>query len=763
MPYEMNPHFTGRDHLLTLLSEKLRDATPQRYNHRVAVYGMGGVGKTQLAIEYVYRSRGNYHSIFWISSADQAALLSGFQDIARMTGCLPDLAGSNLTPSEVAKAVLSWLQQREGWLLIMDNMDDIDVAVDYLPKMTQGGHTLVTTRNPNHLSIPAEGLEIPVLDKEGAIKLLILRSQIDCTDDPSVTTHASEIVKKLGYLALAIEQAAAFIRSSVNGMVEFLAIYHKSRQRFLQRNLPKSHPYSNSLAATFLVSYNKVHDDPNYGKQATTLLRLLAFLNPDGILVDFLRSGSQGLDDAFRQVIEDEIVFHDALELLQRYSLVTLSQQNDAIIIHRLVQAVIKDELDVNELQTFRENIISVCSLVFPFVDDTMTMTDRMKCRRLQSQVLEPAIMAAEVSSVPVLFLLYKIGTFLLDDGKFQDSERVIRLSVEISTKLFSAEHPDTLVAMSWLAETFRRSGKWDQAAGLNEQVLEGRKRAVGEGHQDTLTAMSSLALTYRFQGNINRAKTMFNMVLEARKRIQGEDHYDTLTSMFYLALTLSDQGELDQAVAMVARVWEARKRLLGGEHPQTLSAMADLAYLWIQVGKYTEAEVMGKKVLEAKKRILGEAHTDTLVSMGILAGALKSQGKLSEAMTLEEKLLETSRQILGDEHPETLIGMNNLAMTLWYQGKRDEAGAMGQKVLETKIRVMGAEHPDTLISMENQAYVYNSLGRRLEARELIQKAVDESRIVLGEDHPHTLDRIQMLNSWLGIFNSSCQACLIVR
>ena len=734
-----------------LLDEKLRDTAAKNYNHRVAIYGMGGVGKTQIAIEYVYRNKPNYDSIFWISSADQATLLSGFQDIARLTKCVPISDSAGLKPTEVARAVLTWLRKQSGWLLVMDNMDDIEVAVGYLPAMLQGGHTLITTRNPDHLTIPAEGLQIPILDEEASIQLLSLRSRIDLTDDPSAIAHAAEIVKELGYLALAIEQAAAFIRSSVGGMAKFLAIYNKSRERFLRRNLPKSHPYSNSLAATFLVSYNKVHHDPDYGEQATTLLRLLAFLNPDGILVDFLRSGAQGLDDSLRQVIEDEIVFHDTLELLQRYSLVTLSQQNDAIIIHRLVQAVIKDELDVNELQTFRENIISVCDLVFPLVNHTMTMTERIKCRRLQSQVLEPAIMAAEVSSVPVPFLLHKIGTFLVHDEKFQDSERVLRLYVEINTKLFSAEHSDTLRAMAWLAGTFGRSGKWDQAAGLEELVLEGRKRALGEGHQDTLTAMQNLAITYRFQGKLNRAKTMFNTVLEARKRIQGEDHPDTLASMLQLAMALREQGELDQATAMNEMVWEARKRLLGEEHPHTLSAMVNLAELWTLVGKHAEAEVVGKKVLEARKRISGEAHTDTLVSMGILAKSLKNQGKLSEAIILEEKLLDARRQILGDEHIDTLAGMNNLGMTLWYQGKRDAAGAIGQKVYETMIRVMGAEHPDTLLSMANLAYIYNSLGRRLEARELMQKAVDASRIVLGEDHPDTLNQIQMLNSWLGI------------
>src|SRR5271154_3311529 len=462
MPYQRNPHFTGRDELLSLLNEKLRDTSAKKYSHRVAIYGMGGVGKTQLAIEYVYRNQTKYHSIFWISSADQAALLSGFQDIARATECVSNLDSTSVNPTEVAKAVLSWLQTQQGWLLVMDNLDDTDVATGFLPDMGKGGHTLITTRNPDHLTIPVEGLQIPILGEEAAIQLLLLRCQIDCTDDSPERIHAAEIVKELGCLALAIEQAAAFIRSSVGGIAKFIAVYRKSRHQFLERKLPESHPYPNSVAATFLLSFNRVRDDTKHGTQALSLLHLLAFLNPDGILIDFLRSGSQALHVPLHQVIEDEIVFHNALELLQRYSLVALSQKRDNILIHRLVQAVIKDHLDETQLRTCRVNVLRICDLVFPRIDNTLTMTVRMECRRLQNQVLEPAV-EAEAFSETDSFLLYKIGRFLYEDGKFRDSERVFGLWVNLNTKLVPEDHDRTLVARAWLAVALKNIGKTDQ------------------------------------------------------------------------------------------------------------------------------------------------------------------------------------------------------------------------------------------------------------------------------------------------------------
>ena len=750
MPYERNPHFTGRDELLVLLNEKLRDTEDKKYNHRVAIYGMGGVGKTQLAIEYVHRNKSKYHNIFWISAADQAALLSGFQDIARLSKCVPVLDTADMKPTDIASAVLSWLEKQSGWLLVMDNMDDIEVAIGFLPAMSERGHTLITTRNPDHWTIPAEGLQIPILDEQAAVQLLLLRSRIDGNDDPTAMTQAVQIVNELGCLALAIEQAASFIRSAVNGLAEFLPIFRKSQHQFLGRKLAKSHPYSNSLAATFLISYNKVHDDPILGDQAIHLLRLLAFLNPDGILVDFLRSGSQGLDSGLRQVIEDDMVFHDALELLQRYSLVTLSQQKDAIVIHRLVQAVIKDQLDNAELQTSREYVVCVCDMVFPPVDDAMTMTVRLECRRLQNQVLEPAIQAAEICSERSAGLLLKVGEFLLLDGKYQDSERALSLCVDIRTELLSTEHHDTLIAMVLLGNLLHQSGQLERAVVLKEKIWEGSKHVLGEDHRDSLTSMSNLALTYRSQGKLNRAATMLSTVLDARKRKFGEAHPRTLTSMRHLAETLRYQGKLDQAVAMSERGFEASKRILGEDHLETLAFMSQMVTVLIDQGEFAKAEALGEKVLEATKRILGETHPNTLSSMGSLAVSLQRQGKLCEAAAIELKLLETKRQILGDEHPDTLIAINNAAVTLCLQGNLDQAAAMHGEAWKARKRILGDEHPDTLLSMSNLAHVFDDLGRSSEAKELMQKAVDGSRIVLGEDHPYTLSRIDFLSHLLG-------------
>ena len=211
VPYEKNVFFVGQDDLIDQIFNKLCESKPHQYNHRIALYGMGGVGKTQTALAYVHTLKQNYHSIFWISGATQATLLSGFEQIRTETRCA--IEASNLI--ETAKLVIKWLQEQTNWLLIIDNLDDISVIDGFLPSTECNGHTLITTRNPSTEGIPAQGIEVEILDIETAVQLfrifLMSRPESEFSDDE---LEIRTIVKELGCLPLAIEQAAAFIRES---------------------------------------------------------------------------------------------------------------------------------------------------------------------------------------------------------------------------------------------------------------------------------------------------------------------------------------------------------------------------------------------------------------------------------------------------------------------------------------------------------------------------------------------------------------------
>ena len=225
VPFERNPWFTGRKRLLEILKGKLFEQASKKFNHRVALYGMGGIGKTQTALEYVYSHRNAYKRIYWITAVDQASLLSGYQEIAQKAGIKGLIS---LEPVQIAKNVLTWLRQEESWLLVIDNLDGINVVFGYLPENGPQKHTLITTRNPNSNGIPAEGLEVPLLDVVDSIDLLSTMSHIDIVENSAESVQAAQIVEQLGCLPLAIEQAAAIVREFASDFATFLDDYHKN-------------------------------------------------------------------------------------------------------------------------------------------------------------------------------------------------------------------------------------------------------------------------------------------------------------------------------------------------------------------------------------------------------------------------------------------------------------------------------------------------------------------------------------------------------
>jgi hypothetical protein len=338
VPYQENKLFVGREELLSRLFDLLCQCKEYENNHRVALHGLGGVGKTQTAIKYIYTRRKYYRSIFWISAVNQTTLFTDFQKILALTQ--PDITIPGSEPTQIARLVITWLENQTSWLLVIDNLDDIKVIDGYLPVNSDKKHTLITTRNPNGENIPAQSLKVDIMSQQDATKFFLIRSGFNF-DSESEATEAAKVVKELGYLPLAIEQAAAYTRESKIKIKEFLPRYQKSEAS--RRELQQRPPYGNrqydyTVATTWKVSFDFIIKDANYGGHiAATLLQLFASLNPDGILIDFLQCGAEVLLDDIHNVIIDDIRLDRALELLQRFSLITLISEPRSIMIHRLV------------------------------------------------------------------------------------------------------------------------------------------------------------------------------------------------------------------------------------------------------------------------------------------------------------------------------------------------------------------------------------------------------------------------------------------
>ena len=778
IPYDSNPHFVGREKLLRDIRDNLSTSDPRKYRHRVALHGLAGVGKTQLAIAYVHSNKELYTGVFWIRAADQTSLLSSFLEIANITRCITERAIAESSPPDVAKSVLSWLRHQTNWLLVYDNVDDVSVVDGYLPQMTDGGHVLITTRNPNSMSIPAEGVHVDLLEPDDAAELFRIRAPLEsgAPFSEEITAEVKKIVAELGFLPLAIEQAAGFIRETGIDILKFLPIYDKSRKNLLHRKSSTNTHYSSSVAATFQMSFQKVRNMA-CGLAAAKLLSLFAFLNPDNISIDFLEAGKDGLNGGFGDVMDDPMVFYAAIAALRQFSLIGRSTHSGSISIHRLVQAVVKDDLSDADIDAYQYPILGLCDSAFP---SELSNDTRPLCRRYQAQVTGPLLAIHNVQLVSSVKVLLRVGQFLRDDGKYEDSKSLLQNYVNICKNEVGDEDLETVKGMASLASTYRELGEAKQAATLQAKVLDVRTRTLGEHHPDTLrsmndsastcgelgqtieaaqvfetvleartiilgaehadtlTSMNDLASTYGELGRTSDAANMLKRVLETRRKVFGEDHPDTLRSTHDLGSTFGALGHIEEAVALFEKVWEARKALLGEDHPDALKSMNSLAWGYGELGRQEDAARLYVKALEVRRKILGDDHIDTLRSMNSVATIYGEQGRLVDATVLFEKVLEMRIQIYGDEYIETLRSMRYVAWTYRERGLLEDAVKMYQRVMEIMKRRLGNEHLDTLKSMHGMAITYWYQGKLDHAARLGEQVLQARTRILGEQHPET-------------------------
>jgi tetratricopeptide (TPR) repeat protein len=733
VPYDENPHFVGRKELLKTLRKKLCEVEQKRYNHRVALYGLGGVGKTQTALAYVYAHKSDYDAIYWITGVNEASLLSGFQEIAKTTGLLKGKA--EIQPTEVAKTVLLWLRNQDNWLFVIDNLDDVSVVGGYLPHRNERKHTIITTRNPNFDEIPAEGLEIEVLDSKDATELLIIRSKVGTKGDPQqIEAEAAQIVKELGYLALAIEQAAAFIRETSRDIFKYLPSYRADRRKHHARVPRGNWEYSKAVATTWHLSFRETEKNHNRGCK---LLKLFSFLNPDGILLEFLEAGKEGLSKSMQDLIDDEDEFYEALAELERFSLIRREDEglDHQITIHRLVQAVIKDEMEDDTFSTMTQWAISLCDLAFP---QNWVKEMRLVCRKFQEQVVVTLSDIKGVETETFLRVLKRVGTFLQEDGKYEQAGQLLSKVVDVSTALNGPEHIDTLRATAQLAETYRNQRRWQEAINLQQHILKVASRVFGDDDQYTWTAMGDLAATYRSTGRRKEAVQMQEKVLEVRLKELEEDHPDTIRAKGNLAATYHNLQRLDEAVRLREEVLETRKRLLGDDQSETLRAMVNLAVTYRSQKDVIRAAQLEEKVLEIRTATLGLEHPDTLDVMRNLAISYSLQKRNEDAIELQQIVLDTRAKIIGEEHPDTIWDVAHLAKTYSLLKKWEKAVELRETVLKAREKILGEEHPDTIRALADLAETYHYQGRLSEAANLRERVLDMRRKKFGNDHYET-------------------------
>ncbi|KAL1846163.1 hypothetical protein Daus18300_014339 [Diaporthe australafricana] len=686
IPFSRDSDFVNRGDILDQIDRRCSEPAG-----RVALVGLGGVGKSQLAIEFVHRTAEASSKIwiFWVHASTQARVEESFRTIADTV----KLSGRNEPKADIPLLVQKWLsdERNKKWIVVLDSADDYEVMygiseidghrrslASYLPQ-SRNGAIIVTTRNKD-LAYRVAGNRDYMIDvgpMTQADALILVEKKLGLSD----VDTATDLIQALDCVPLAISQAAAYIkarepRSSVGKYLTEFRESERKRTRLLEHDagdLRRDGGASNAILTTWHISFDYIrHKRPS----AADLLSLMSFFDRQGIPESVLkpveeirstgRAGehaeagdSDSENDTCNETdsIDDE--FEDDVAMLRDYCLIDTNREGDEFEMHGLVQLSMRKWLSLHgQQETFKQQYIERMTAQFP----TGQYENWATCQKLFPHVQVALDYKPEENTIEEwATLLYKGGWYAWLQGRYDIAERMVSKSRKARIKKLGVEDDVSLTSTSLFANLLRDQGRWEEAEKLEVQVMETFQNKLGADHPDTLTSMANLASTYRNQGRWKKAEKLEVQVMETRKNKLGADHPATLTSMANLASTFWNQGRWEEAEELEVQVMETRKNKLGADHPATLTSMANLASTYRNQGRWEEAEELEVQVMETSQNKLGADHPDTLTSMNNLAYTWKSQGRHSDAVAMMKDCVQARQRILGQKHPNTLSSLETL------------------------------------------------------------------------------------------------------
>ena len=635
-----NPEFTGRNDELAALRERLSGGGTAVVQ---ALRGLGGVGKTQIALEYAHRFADEYDIIWWLNAEDPALI---GEQLAALAVQL-DLVDVGTDTAPAVAVVKAHLRGYDRWLLVFDNAVDSTGIREWLPGGR--GHVIITTRAGGWSHIAAT-MGIDLMPRAESVQLLR-------THHPELTPEeADRLATALGDLPLALVQAGGFLAETATSVDEYLALMAHHAAAVLGEGSCGDYP--RPLAAAIGLSTDRLeHTDP----VGLAVMRLCAMLAPETVPVSWLVSARPatplGPLGPLLQVARDPLALRRAVGSIGRLGLATNTR--DGVRVHRLIQAVVSDQLTPDEREQVRAYARTVLTDHDPGdPEDPATWPDWAR--------IVPHLLAVDPANSRGDALLRQLccsaAWYLIERG---DADAGARLASELYERWRTDLGPDdyhTLWAARALGRALREQGQVEQARPLYEDALARYRRVLGDDHPDTLRLAHGFAISLHLQGAFEQARLLQEETLARYRRVNGEDHPHTLHSANHLADDLRALGEHERARALHEETLSRYRRVLGDDHPDTLRSANNLAVDLGELGEHERARALLEDTLARRRIVLGDNHPHTLQSANSLAETLWKLGDRGRARALLADTLVRRKQILGDDHPDTVRSARILA-----------------------------------------------------------------------------------------------------
>jgi tetratricopeptide (TPR) repeat protein len=699
-----NPHFTGRKAILEKIHRNFEKG--DAISRIQALRGLGGMGKSEIAKEYAFRYAKEYDCIWWVNAETVDSVQNAYFAFAGRKKII-DTETNKI--DDIIEAVRTWMSRHDKWLFIFDNVeDDVKAELDRFRPAQNNGHLLITSQNTDWNRI-ATLVDIGVFLPEEATDFFD-----DFTKLPKKEKQA-ELAEALGYLPLALEQAAAYICSVAGtGYAGYLKIYNRHHLEVLKE-------YPNAENKTVYTTWNVSFEKIKTNESAKQLLNLCAFFAPDNLPCDWFTEASEFLPQPLQSDVNDELRYADVRTLLAKYSLIKIDD-NRRIHMHRLLQDVVRaTRIDKPEIWA-NCGVQILNKLRYP---NFSTAALRSKFMEIMPHIVAViGHVASETTEIANLYVF--LGYGLNELANYPEALEYYKKALAIREKVLGESHPSTATTYNNIALIYVNQGNYPEALAYFEKALAIFEKVLGKEHPSTATSYNNIASVYKNQGRYPEALAYYKKDLAICEKVLGKEHPSTATSYNNIASVYYNQGNYPKALAYFEKALAICENVLGKEHPSTATTYNNIASVYDNQGNYPKAMEYYEKALAIREKVLGKEHPDTAVTYNNIAGVYKKQGRYPEALAYYEKALTIKEKVLGKEHPSTATTYINMAGVYCHQFNYPVALALYLKSYKIRFAKLGTTHPDTINTKKDMKTTYLKTGNPLPFEEWLAQKMRE-------------------------------------
>ncbi len=780
IPFQ-NPHFIGRDEELALLRSHLLTDSTALISHPVqALYGLGGVGKTELAAEYANRYRSEYDLVWWIRAEREEAITAAFVALGTRLGLEEFRPGERDYTMGVVMDALTRGIPFDKWLLVFDDAQNASTIERYIPHSPEHGHVIITSRDIRWQVLQVEGIELKEFKVDETVEFLRKRVPALASiqedrrgEDDRRDASAKRLAEALGNLPLAVEHAAAYLKETGASTEEYLKMYNENAHLLLASDVDIRYPQA--VATTWSVSTRAI------SPEAAAVFQLLAFFAPEPIAEELLmQRAALELGSPLAEILADVSKFRPAVRELGRYSLVKIDGVRNVVQMHRVVQTVTRDRVaredpaKASELREAVHQLLAASDPCAPDREDSAPIYQRslehlipsgaVECdspgvrRLIINQVRrlhrsggyiealalgEPALALWREKFDPgdklTLTLAVEVGVALRSGGRWEEAYELNSATLELLKRNFGETDGIYLECARSYGRDLSMLGRYAEALDHDLQLLPLVERETRAEHEHALKLRNNIAISLRCLGRFDEALTYDQAALEERQRTLGYTDEATLTSQFAVARDVRRLGRYEDSLDLIRKVYDALEQKAGPWNLFRLLTGVELSVSLRRVGQYEDARRQGEMILERHHSLIGEKHRQSLLAATNLINDRRFAGDLKDAAELGERTMLAWENIVGPDHPNTNAARANLAIVRRMQGDVISAAELNERALALFHGMYGDDHPSTLVVMTNLASDLAVSGKPKRARELGEVAFSISQRVRGEAHPCTL------------------------